>query len=360
MYFGAAHLLETTLDKKYTTEIEEQYLGDSKLLFDGRLSVGDAVNKNITLYLKNINFLFSELEIDVTVISKKGVAIYPPADEDAGDSFAVNDFLKIASDNYSILDEGLKVNVTVSLERDSLLSIAIFSVFLIISLIFLYLCYIGDRKKITFEAEVKNDEILRLREFEKENSNRLSELSKESDVLKDSLTELRKQAADATRNEDGMLEEVIRLEEEVSENLSRQKIQQEEIDLLNEQIEKLKYGKKKGGRQKTKNRETILRRFKALYKNIIVHDRAVDGYSELEEDLKLKCEEVIHQLNEAPEKVTVKRKVFGRKGRETVLEVLFAYKGRLYFRNSKRGKAEVLAVGTKNTQARELEFLDKL
>jgi hypothetical protein len=43
-----------------------------------------------------------------------------------------------------------------------------------------------------------------------------------------------------------------------------------------------------------------------------------------------------------------------------VLEVIFAYKGRLYFRNTKDKRVEVLAIGTKNTQARELEYLAKL
>jgi len=80
----------------------------------------------------------------------------------------------------------------------------------------------------------------------------------------------------------------------------------------------------------------------------------------LSEELKMKAEEVIHQLNEDPGLVRIKRKVFGGKGHQTVLEVLFGYKGRLYFRNTKDKRIEVLTIGTKNTQARELEFLAKL
>ena len=67
-----------------------------------------------------------------------------------------------------------------------------------------------------------------------------------------------------------------------------------------------------------------------------------------------------YQLNEDPALVRVKRKVFGGKGQKTVLEVIFGYKGRLYFRNTKEKGIEVLAIGTKNTQARELEFLARL
>jgi len=58
--------------------------------------------------------------------------------------------------------------------------------------------------------------------------------------------------------------------------------------------------------------------------------------------------------------VQIKRKVFSKRGRDTVLEVIFAYKGRLYFRQSKNKGVEILSIGTKNTQGKDLEFLDAL
>ena len=75
------------------------------------------------------------------------------------------------------------------------------------------------------------------------------------------------------------------------------------------------------------------------------------------ENLKIKVEEIIHQLNDDPSKVPIKRKVFGRKNRQTVLEVVFGYKGRLYYRKTKEQRIEVLTIGTKNNQMRDLEFL---
>ena len=102
------------------------------------------------------------------------------------------------------------------------------------------------------------------------------------------------------------------------------------------------------------------KRFRVLYKDLAISDRAISGYIDLSEELKLKAEEVIHQLNSEPAAVAIKRKVFGGKGQKTVLEVIFGYKGRLYFRNTKEQRVEVLAIGTKNTQARELEFLVRL
>jgi hypothetical protein len=76
--------------------------------------------------------------------------------------------------------------------------------------------------------------------------------------------------------------------------------------------------------------------------------------------MKIKSEEIIHKLNENPKLVPVKRKVFSKKGRATVQEVIFAYNGRLYYRASTHGRIEILTIGTKNTQAKDLEFLDNL
>ena len=104
----------------------------------------------------------------------------------------------------------------------------------------------------------------------------------------------------------------------------------------------------------------LRKRFATLYKNIAVNDRAIEGLVDLNDELRLKAEEIVHQLNSNPDLVTVKRKVFGKKNRETVLEVVFAYKGRLYFRRGADRRVEVLAVGTKNSQERELEFLGNL
>ena len=90
-----------------------------------------------------------------------------------------------------------------------------------------------------------------------------------------------------------------------------------------------------------------------------MHDRAIEGFVELTEEMKIKAEEMVHQLNDDPKMVQIKRKVFGKKNRETVFEVIFAYKGRLYFRNISGNRVEVLVIGTKLTQNKDLAFLDK-
>jgi hypothetical protein len=44
---------------------------------------------------------------------------------------------------------------------------------------------------------------------------------------------------------------------------------------------------------------------------------------------------------------------------KSIMEVIFGYKGRLYFKKTSTATIEVPAIGDKNTQARELEFLTK-
>ena len=90
-----------------------------------------------------------------------------------------------------------------------------------------------------------------------------------------------------------------------------------------------------------------------------MHDKAIDGFVELIEGMKIKAEEVVHQLNDDPNRVQIKRKVLGKKNRETVFEVIFAYKGRLYFRKNSGNRVEVLAIGTKLTQNKDLVFIAK-
>jgi hypothetical protein len=219
-------------------------------------------------------------------------------------------------------------------------------------------------KKTKIEDLQKRQEIERLKKRESENANRMDALQAEHGNLNTQIGKLRSVLEDqkrkADRNEDDLIEEIEALEGKLSENLSLQSTQMAEIGRLSDTIQGDEKGRQKDHRKRIKASDSVKKRFNALYKNISVHDRAIGGFVELNEEMKIKAEEVIHRLNEDPAMVTIKRKVFGRKGQQTVLEVIFAYKGRLYFRKTKERRVEVLAIGTKNTQARELEFLARL
>ncbi len=88
--------------------------------------------------------------------------------------------------------------------------------------------------------------------------------------------------------------------------------------------------------------------------------KAIDGFINLNEEQQIKAEETIHLLNRDPGSVIVKRKVFsGKKHKATCFEILFAYNGRLYFMNHPN-KTEVVLIGTKQTQNRDMEYLHNL
>jgi hypothetical protein len=173
-------------------------------------------------------------------------------------------------------------------------------------------------------------------------------------------SELERERQKSSAAEDEMIDELVALEEKISDNLRQQDAQLQEINLLKDKIQQHEKKDEYKSKQLVKNIDSVKKRFTTLYKAIVIHDRAIDGFMDLTEEMKIKAEEVIHQLNSDPTRVQIKRKVFGKKNRETVLEVIFAYKGRLYFKHISHSRVKILAIGTKLTQSKDLAFLDKL
>ena len=228
----------------------------------------------------------------------------------------------------------------------------------------LYIYYRSGIKKAMQEDTEKAKEIARLQELEKNNTDTLKALVQDKKNLKSEIAKikknLKKERIKASKNEDDMIKEIIELEEKFSKKLEQENEKQKEIDALKEKIKAFENERLKDIKQKTKLFDSIRKRFKALYKNITFNERAIDGFIDLTDDMKIKSEEIIHKLNNDPGVVPIKRKVFSKKGRTNVQEVIFSYKGRLYFRKTKENKIEILTIGTKNTQGKDLEFIDNI
>ena len=363
LYVVSLNLLESYLQKRYATEIENIYTGDTRALLDGSVRLEDAVNRNIDGFLKSRLLVPLGVKISVMVISGAGRIVYPASFVRAS-ALPPSDPARVAAENYTLMDAGLKVRTEVKIGYNTVISgvLLIFYIFTAVLLLFVhYKNAVGRIYRVELE---KRKEMDLLREREKEKAVRLQTLTKERRQLKiefDCLQEmLTAEKSRAATNENEMIDEIVALEEQLAQNLDRQNARQGQIQELEEKVKQYEKSRHKGGRQKVKTAEALKKRFGTLYKNLSVHERAISGFVELNEELKIKAEEVIHQLNEDPSKVTIKRKVFSRKGHQTVLEVIFAYRGRLYFRRAADNRIEVLAIGTKNTQARELEFLSRL
>ncbi|MCU0561102.1 MAG: hypothetical protein MUD16_13040 [Desulfobacterales bacterium] len=363
LYLLSVLALERQVESRISRQIEEVYTGDPRALLDGSVRLEQALDTNIRQYLGASLLVRHGFAVRVSVATGSGKLLYPSAVDPPGAGPSQPDPQRVAVENFALLSEGLVVQVEARLEHNRLISNAILGAYVFAALAMLLVHYRIAGRKLNLEEDRRRGEIERLAQLERENTAKLADLQSERERLRSEFERVKAtmegERARAERNEDDLIGEIESLETKLNENLGRQSSQEEEIRSLKEKIELLEKEQRREDRGRSKAAAALQRRFATLYKNLAVSERAVDNLLELNEDLRLKAEEVIHQLNSAPDLVVVKRKVFGKKNRETVLEVVFAYKGRLYFRR-REGRVEVVAVGTKNSQERELEYLSSL
>ena len=297
------------------------------------------------------------VKVAITVTSKQNTILYPAVVDVKEASLLPNDAMQIASDNYKLMNEGLVVNVDLVLEHNTLLTNIILGFFIFSSILVLSFYYWTGVKKAGQEEMEKNSELFRLKEIEVNHSDNLKALMKDKKNLISEIKKIKKQlkkdTVKARKNEDEMIKEIVALEDKINNKFNMLDERQEEIDALKEKIKLFEKEARKESKQKTKVYNSVRKRLKTLYKNISIDKRAIIGFLDLTEDMKIKSEEIIHKLNENPKIVPIKRKVFSKKGRATVQE-------RLYFRATKTSRIEILTIGTKNTQIKDLEYLDKV
>ncbi len=194
------------------------------------------------------------------------------------------------------------------------------------------------------EKELYADEIDSLEEERKGLLTRLAEL----EAREAGLREQAPSVPDDLEQERRALEEL--LEEAVHDVEQRD----EEIRLLQKEA-------KRGGRDRTKDAEALERRFRTLYKNVEMDDRALQEIGKLgDEGLRLKAEEAIKRLCDEPDSAAVRRKLGGLPPYLTIFELGFAGKGRIYYTRGQSRRYRVLLVGAKNRQKPDLEYLSRL
>jgi hypothetical protein len=361
LYLITVIVLEGRIQAKLVRDIEETCTGDPQPLLDGSQRLRDAIRANVEAYLRSSTVIRYGVSVRVQISSRGGTVLYPPSFEGPGEFQSASNPLRVAQENFTLLSEGLVVQAEARLEHNRLLSNGILCIYVLAALCVLMWHYRSASRRINREETERRQEIERLQRLEAGNTDRLARLQQERENLLTEFNAIQALMEDertrAGRNEDDLIQEIETLEKKLVGNLEQQKAQQQDILLLMEALAGHEKEQRREDRARPKGEEIIRKRFVTLYKNLLINDRAVQGMAALNEELRLKAEEVIHQLNSDPDIVTIKRKVFGKKNRETVLEVAFAHKGRLYFRWRADRRVEVLAIRTKNTQERELEFL---
>ena len=169
--------------------------------------------------------------------------------------------------------------------------------------------------------------------------------------VEDRERELREQSA-STRE---LAEERRALEELLEEASSELSDKESEIEELRSQVRRSHKGRP------ARENELIERRFRTLYKQVEIDDHAIDGLISLrDESLKLRAEESIKRLSEDPDQTIVRRKVGGLPPHLSIFELGFAGRGRVYYTKGKTRRVRVIAVGAKNTQNADLDYIARL
>ena len=100
---------------------------------------------------------------------------------------------------------------------------------------------------------------------------------------------------------------------------------------------------------------------RTLYKNLEFDDRAIGDLVALrDETMRLKAEEGIKRLADDSDNAAIRRKVGGLPPQLSIFELGFAGKGRLYYTRGTNLRFRILAIGAKNTQKTDLEYLSRL
>ena len=357
--------MEHYAGKSIQAGLEKVFIGDIQLILSGSVPLQQAIQTNVDAFLNENRWLKWGGKAVVTVKTQKDTLLYPLSVQyDDNPSGLGNQPVQVAAENYRLINEGPQVSLSFKLPHNTVLTNGVLGVYILAALCVLFGYYRFWSARYRQAARSQDNERQRLSEAASAYRDKLDVLAAERDKMTRELDQMAsvlnqaKKSADA--NEEEMIDEIVALEEKIAAKAAYQEAQQQAVAEMQDKIDQLERRLEKDRRSKRSPADITHKRFAALYKNLVIRDRAVEGYLDLVDDLKIKCEEVIHQLNDEPDSITVKRKVFGKKNRLTVLEVVFGYKGRLYFRPKGPNQSELLAIGTKNTQQKELEYLDRL
>ena len=366
LYVGTLYFVEKYAGIYVQAELEKVYLGDVTQLLNGSRHIKEVIQTNVYRYARNNLWTKMGCHIIVTIKTRKNTLLYPLYDYEVQTlSLADMQPIDIATENYRLMNEIPEVSSVLNVPLNSFFAFSVLGGCILLSLGGISTYYWRWQRTNRIFEENQANERLRLKELSDQYRGQMAHLEEERALIASELenmqTRLSHERDKASVNEEEMLDEIIALEGKMANNLALQEKQRQEIVQLQEQIEQIvkeQKSERQGSRAKPFNLEK--KRLNTIYKNIKINDRAVEGYVSLAEDLKIKCEEVIYEINNNPANIKIKRKVFGKKNRVTVLEVVFGYKGRLYCRFQPNRKVELLIIGTKNTQQTDMLYLDRL
>lgn len=364
LYVAALQGLEGYLGHHYRGVIANRIPGDTQALLAGRTRLADQLQAVVEDLLADAVFHHRGVLLSVVIRTHAGRRLYPPTYSDDTASEPGAETMRVASENFALLNEGLEVSLDVTIGHNTLVSNGLLVVCVLFALTGLAAVYRRGTRVYTQEEAQRRHESAAIRVREEKQKVALAALEDQKDDLAAEIetiqSDLKAAQEHAARNEADLFDEVEALENKLQQNLRQQSQQQKRVQELEDQLAQLAGEREALSVQQSKVAGGLRKRMDTLYKNTSFSERSLTGLAELPDSMQIKAEEVIHQLDAQADDVPIKRKLFRGKGKETVFEIEFARKGRLYFRRTKARKVDILAIGTKNTQEKDLVYLDRL
>jgi hypothetical protein len=212
------------------------------------------------------------------------------------------------------------------------------------------------------ELEQVRMRLLQVEPAERAHTEEIQELQQERSSLQRKLLELaeREQKLRSTAAHSIELDEERSALEDLLEEAATELGEREEtIGTLKSQLKRAAKAAPSGGRSRAT--EQLAKRMRTLYKNLEFDDRAISDMIALRDEInRLKSEEAIKRLSDDADNTAIRRKVGGLPPQLSIFELGFAGKGRIYYTRGGQQRFRILAIGAKNTQKTDLEYLSRL
>jgi hypothetical protein len=367
--------LEILFHYKWTAQLREAIVSDTRPLMEGEKLIEDKIAGVIKHHLDTSLGIKAGIRADIFVTTKSNSLLYPRLNlqksrntgpdraPDENKSISPEEMARIAQNNQRILQEGIQLALNVSIPRNSWLANGILTFYIMLFVFVPYWAYVLKTKEA---RELKLSKQKAIEEANKKLSyaqEKLAEISvkkiKDQSEIQRLEAELDLAGTKVRETENEALTEIEILDKDLQRSIKLKDELATEVRRLEKELKKIEASPIPPNKQQKLASDTA-KRFKTLYKNLEISSRAVDGFIDLETNLQRQSEELIHTLNEDGSKVLVKRKVFSRKGALPVFECEFGRNGRIYWSPGSGGKRQVWVVGTKNSQGKDLSYIDKL
>jgi len=373
LYILSLQAMEMLVQKKWTSELQGSLISDSKLLLQGRLKIEDEVQRNVEAFLASRKALEWGFHAQIKVETDAGRRLYPSTVSYAFDAEMFpqrkptpppTEMLSVAETNLKIMDEGISLSLKVQVPRNAWLANGILVFYIVVFTFVLYRAYLSSARAARHletrnqqALEAANKKLSAAQQRLKDVTDRESGFQKEIETLK---TDLDLASDKVKETEDEAIEEMEQLEKRLHESVTLKEGMELEVLRLGDELESIESAQKIPPKKQRKMIDRASKRFTTLYKSLDIQQRAIEGFLNLETDMQLRAEELIHSMNEDISKLIVKRKIFSKKGALPAFECEFGYRGRIYWRPGSGAKTHVLVIGTKNTQTKDLAYLESL